>query len=172
MKKEEIHKLIDRYFEGDTTVEEERRLYGFFGQDRIPAEFAEYAEMFRDLAAVGNAPAPSVKKRPAFRIPVIWLRAAASAAAVVAIVFGVRTASNISEENALAKLYEGSYMIVDGQRIDDLREIKDSIRATLHDASRLEHRMASLQTVERAEQDVLKNVSDPEMKKEIEQLLN
>lgn len=172
MKKEEIQKLIDRYFEGDTTVEEERRLYGFFGQDRIPAEFAEYTEMFRDLATVGNAPAPAVQKKPAYRLSTVWLRAAASAAAVVAIVFGVRLAGNISEENALAKLYEGSYMIVDGQRIDDLREIEDSIKATLHDASRLEHKMASLQTVEGAEKDILKNVSDPEMKKEIEQLLN
>ena len=172
MKKEEIQILIDRYFEGDTTVEEERRLYAFFMQDRIPAEFAEYTEMFRDLAAVGNVPAPAVQKRPVYRMPMVWLRVAASAAAVVAIVFGVRLAGNISEENALAKLYEGSYMIVDGQRIDDLREIKNSIRTTLHDASSLENKMASLQTVEGAEQDVLKNVSDPEMKKEIEQLLN
>lgn len=172
MKKEEIQILIDRYFEGDTTIEEERRLYAFFKRDRIPAEFSEYTEMFRDLAAVGDVPAPAVQKKPAYRLPMFWLRAAASAAAVVAIVFGVRLAGNISEENALAKLYEGSYVIVDGQRIDDLREIKSSIKATLHDASRLEHRMASLQTVEGAEQDVLKNVSDPQMKKEIEQLLN
>lgn len=172
MKKEEIQTLIDRYFEGDTTIEEERRLYAFFKQDRIPAEFAEYTGMFRDLAAVGDVPAPAVQKKPAFRMPIIWLRAAASAAAVVAIAFGVRLAGNISEENALARLYEGSYMIVDGQRIDDLSEIKDSIKATLHDASRLERRMASLQTVEGAEKDVLKNVSDPKLKKEIEQLLN
>ena len=105
-------------------------------------------------------------------MPIIWLRAAASAAAVVAIVFGVRLAANISEENALAKLYEGSYIIVDGQRIDDLSEIKDSIRTTLQGASRIERKIAKLQTVEGAEKDVLKNVSDPKMKKEIEQLLN
>ena len=172
MKKEEIQILIDRYFEGDTTIEEERRLYAFFKQNRVPAEFSEYTEMFRDLAAVGGIPAPAVQKKPIYRMPMVWLRAAASAAAVVAIVFGVRLAGNIREDNALARLYEGSYMIVDGQRIDDLREIKGSIKATLHDASRLEHRMASLQTVEGAEQDVLKNVSDPQMKKEIEQLLN
>ena len=106
------------------------------------------------------------------RIKFTWLRAAVSTAAIAAIVFGIRTVCDISEENALAKLYEGSYMIVDGQRIDNLREMKDSIKATLDDASKLEHKVANLQTVEGTEQDILRNVSDPDMKKQIEKLLN
>ena len=63
-------------------------------------------------------------------------------------------------------------MIVDGQRIDNLREMKDSIKATLDDASKLEYKVANLQTVEGTEQDILRNVSDPDMKKQIEKLIN
>lgn len=172
MRKEEIQKLIDRYFEGETTLEEERRLYRFFQKDNIPAEFEEYTEMFRDFAAADNAFVPCIPAKRPVRIKFTWLRAAVSAAAIAAIVFGIRTVCDISEENALAKLYEGSYMIVDGQRIDNLREMKDSIKATLDDASKLEHKVANLQTVEGTEQDILRNVSDPDMKKQIEKLLN
>ena len=65
MRKEEIQKLIDRYFEGETTLEEERRLYEFFQKDNIPAEFEEYTEMFRDFAAADNAFVPCIPaKRP------------------------------------------------------------------------------------------------------------
>ena len=116
MRKEEIQKLIDRYFEGETTLEEERRLYRFFQKDNIPAEFEEYTEMFRDFAAADNAFVPCFPAKRPVRIKFTWLRAAVSTAAIAAIVFGIRTVCDISEENALAKLYEGSYMIVDGQK--------------------------------------------------------
>ena len=146
MRKEEIQKLIDRYFEGETTLEEERRLYRFFQKDNIPAEFEEYTEMFRDFAAADNAFVPCIPAKRPVRIKFTWLRAAVSTAAIAAIVFGIR--------------------------IDNLREMKDSIKATLDDASKLEHKVANLQTVEGTEQDILRNVSDPDMKKQIEKLIN
>lgn len=76
MRKEEIQKLIDRYFEGETTLEEERRLYRFFQKDNIPAEFEEYTEMFRDFAAADNAFVPCIPAKRPVRIKFTWLRAA------------------------------------------------------------------------------------------------
>lgn len=42
-----IEQLIDRYFDGATSIAEERILKAFFSQDEIPAHLAKYADLFR-----------------------------------------------------------------------------------------------------------------------------
>lgn len=42
----EINELLDRYFEGDTSGEEERRLRAFFTSDEVPPELAIYKSLF------------------------------------------------------------------------------------------------------------------------------
>ncbi|MFN8346374.1 MAG: HEAT repeat domain-containing protein [Spirosomataceae bacterium] len=44
-----IEKLLDKYYEGETTTEEERELRDFFQQDNIPPQLQLYAEQFRYL---------------------------------------------------------------------------------------------------------------------------
>lgn len=45
-----VKMLMDRFFDGATSIDEERRLYAFFASDDVPAELEEYCEMFRDFA--------------------------------------------------------------------------------------------------------------------------
>ena len=47
-----IKELTDRFFEGETTVEEERELYALYLEEDIPEEMEEYREMFRDFSAI------------------------------------------------------------------------------------------------------------------------
>ena len=48
----EIRELTDRFFEGTTTLEEERRLYDFFRQKDIPQDLEPYKDMFLDFSAL------------------------------------------------------------------------------------------------------------------------
>lgn len=41
-----IEQLIDRYFEGETTIAEERILKAFFSQNDVPAHLQQFADVF------------------------------------------------------------------------------------------------------------------------------
>ncbi|MDD5860965.1 MAG: pyruvate ferredoxin oxidoreductase [Prevotella sp.] len=45
-----INQLMDRYFDGQTTLEEEEILRAFFSQEDVPAEFQPYRSLFAYLA--------------------------------------------------------------------------------------------------------------------------
>ncbi len=46
-----IQELLDRYWEGETTLEEERELKAFFQAGNVPAQFHREAQLFRALQA-------------------------------------------------------------------------------------------------------------------------
>lgn len=50
MTNEDIHRLIERFLDADTTLEEERMLYAFFQQGDIPEDLEVYREMFAGYA--------------------------------------------------------------------------------------------------------------------------
>lgn len=88
-----ISKLLERYFEGETTLQEEKQLRRYFVEEQVAAEHEPYRDMFRFFTAEqkagfqgeirqldGIGQEKSYRKRR-FRIhPVFW-----RAAAVVAI---------------------------------------------------------------------------------------
>ena len=68
--------------------------------------------------------------------------------------------------------YGGSYMIVDGHRIDNLSELRPHIERTLAEARHIEQTVETLPWVEEIEKEVMNHVSDPEERARIRQLLN
>ena len=72
---QDIQMLVARFLDGETTLEEERKLYAFFLHDDVPAELLKYQEMFRAYASI--APKKVVKRR----MRPVWLRVAGIAAA-------------------------------------------------------------------------------------------
>ena len=49
-----IRTLTDKFFEGDTTPEEEQELYDFYRHDDIPEDKRSNCELLRDLEAEGS----------------------------------------------------------------------------------------------------------------------
>lgn len=174
METDRIKKLIDRYFEGRTTVGEEREIYAYFSSGKADGELNEYRDMFLDMASADMDFASNKVRKPKFAINVssVWRRVSVSVAAVVAVAFGTVFAINSIEEKKLANLYEGSYVITNGKRVDNLMEIKGTIGATLADAAKIEHNTANMQSIDDIENEVLQNVKDPQQKKLMEQMLN
>lgn len=50
----EIHKLLDRFYLGETTLEEEQLLLEYFSSARVPEELMADRDLFRSLEPAGN----------------------------------------------------------------------------------------------------------------------
>ena len=103
-------------------------------------------------------------------MPVVW-RAVCGVAAAIVLLFGVLTYLDYREDKALARLYGGSYVIDNGHRIDDLGRIKSDIEAALADAEHIESRIGRQSVVEQVELDVLGSIDDPDMRRQVEEML-
>ena len=136
----DIKRLIDLFMEGETNLEQERTLYSYFAtSEDIPSELEEYKEMFQGFASIDqSAPkneqpiARPAQKRISLRNIIIY------AAASVALIAGIFLIADKQEEKQLESLYAGSYMIIDGKRIDDLQKIKPDIDRILAYAEQME----------------------------------
>ena len=157
--------LIDRFLDGETTVQEEQYLCRLFQSGPVPPELAPYAEFFRDMATV------PVSDKPRRALRLVVRRWVAAAAVVAAFVMGGIWLQVRNTDQLLAQTYGGSYMIVDGQRTDNLRNIRREVNSLLADADRIETCAQSQQVISDAEQEVLQSVS-PDEREELERLLN
>lgn len=166
-REQDMERLIDRFFNGDTTLGEERRLYRFFAHPGVPPRFERYRGLFAGFASMPAVPARG--GRPV--VTVLW-RAAAGISAAVLIFICVSVYMDVRERQLLARTYGGSYVIMDGRRIDDLSEIKDDIETALSAAEKIEDGMSGRNVVEKAEQDVLGSIDDPAERKRISEMLN
>ena len=179
MNSNHIKQLTKKFFDGNTTLEEEMMLYDYFANDDIEPSLKPLQEMFRDLAALSNAAfsdststtKPAAAKTPKAKWRSMWTAISAAAAIILLLVI-VKSASIWHEERQLAVLYEGSYMIVDGKRIDNLRELKPEIEKSLSEAEQIERLMTADDAAREAELDVLNAMQTEEEREKIEMLIN
>ena len=87
------------------------------------------------------------------------------------VVFGGMWTYQSYQRFQLEKVYGGSYMIVDGVRIDNLREILPQIKQTLSLADAIETTSPTL-FIDQAEKDLLDNIQDAQERERIRELLN
>lgn len=133
-KTKDIERLMQRFFDGETTTEEEARLYRVFRRKRLPHSLERMRPVMEAFGSM-EARAP----RRAMTASIVR-RALAGAAAVLALAVGTAVYSDYREEQSLARLYGGSYIIENGRRTDNLRAIHDDIERTLADSRRIEKR--------------------------------
>jgi len=123
-----INELLERFFEGLTSVNEERELYRFFKQSAIPEEFVRYKPVmhyFEDgIIKEMDKPAHlSFKRR--------WLMWGSVAASFLLILFA---SLFYFQKEESADPFEGSYIIRNGVRITDLNLIRPVLEATIQQA--------------------------------------
>ncbi|MBR1889415.1 MAG: hypothetical protein IJ816_02180 [Alloprevotella sp.] len=164
MNTQSIRVLIDKFFAGETTLAEERRLYAYFSRTDLPAEFAPLRALFTDLGTVGSPFAGTSKFR-------VWRKVVAVAASVVLICGVGYTAVRSYQSRQLARQYAGSYIIMDGVRQTDLRAIRTEIEQTLSLADAIECDLSPQGLGLQIENEVLQQISDLEERQRIESLL-
>ena len=94
-----IRTLTERFFEGETTLAEEKELYEYYRSGEVPADLLPLRTMFLGLEAVGmkqeepeqkEVPLPlnATSHMPTSRKPIIWKWITAAAAVVVLLISG------------------------------------------------------------------------------------
>ena len=168
-------RLLDRFFDGDTTIEEERQLYRYFRSDSVSARHERYRGIFAGFAAMSAEDGMAVAAPPRAGLSVGSRRMLRVVMAVAASLLGVvllGTAYSGMRERQLERLYGGSYVIEDGRRIDNLGTIRSRIESTLAASDAIERDVEQHKAIENAEHDVLRNIDDPTERKRVDELLN
>ena len=167
---EEIKILMNRFLEADTTLEEERRLYAYFSQREIDPSLEPYRAMMQDYAAL--MPVEQVHQPTARRVTLQpWFKWVSGIAAVMVLAFIGTWSYRAYETSKLEEIYGGSYMIVNGERVDNLRKIQAQIERTLQSAQEIEVLAAASQPTD-VEQSILSEIDDPALREEVNRILN
>ena len=134
-----IDSLLNKYFEGETTLEEEQMLRAYFNQDNLPEHLKELAPMFdyiedervalEVLKEISDAsPALTVtKKRKAILSKPLYISVVA-AACIIALFFLFSPLESNSNDS-------DSYAWINGKRITDREEIKMFAEKSLENVS-------------------------------------
>ena len=193
---DDIRKMMERFFDGDTTLDEERTLYDYFASENVDPTLLQFKEMFRDFGSLPYNEPQAVstdERRTAYTptrqkthpdkdgkqesIPILKKKTyhwhwAVAAAIILAVFFAGSVAYRSYREHQLYNLYGGSYMIVHGERIDDLNRIRHNIEQTLAQAETAEHDFDTYDIIHQAENELLSDISDNAEREEIIKLLN
>ncbi|MCM1076233.1 MAG: hypothetical protein NC411_02590 [Bacteroides sp.] len=137
-----IHTIINRFLDGETTLDEEKALYAFFKRPDLPPEAAPYREMFQWYASIASANATDVCKTDneadrqsrnrlsALRVLPLrpWQWAGVAAMLALLLTIGITMRRPYVPEEYLS--YEGSYIVRDGKKITDLNIVVPEIMRT------------------------------------------
>ncbi len=121
----DISRLVDRFFDGDTTPAEEREIYAFFASHRDLGDLEQYRSMFGWYASL---PQDGRGRRSSRRRNVWWVAAGIAATMALAVGIGFSLLSpRMGVDRELYSQYQGSYVVCNGKRITDLSVIYPSI---------------------------------------------
>ena len=159
-KNKHIETLLERFFEGQTSNEEERQLYLFFEQEELPDELAQYKQVIKyfesgladelgdvketemigqGVSQTGKIVVEETHKDTKTRhLPVTrkrWLVWGSVAASVLIVLFSTLFYFDHIES---ADPYAGSYIIRNGVRITDLDLIRPELEAAIQKSLLLE----------------------------------
>lgn len=172
----EYNKLISKFFKGTTTLEEEQRIYAFFKTGNVPDELEQYREMFTDFGTLAtdcgiiNTKNRNSGQQPCRTLRKMWLTVAGMAASIMIIIGSAAIYENMLQRKA-EQIYAGSYVIINGQRINDIRQIKPQIEKTLAAAKTIEQHADMGNDIKNAEKELLEQLGTPEERRQMEQLL-
>ena len=125
MATEEIYRLLEKYWAGDTSLEEEYVLKTFFSGDSIPEEFKRYQSLFlwktKQLQLKGP-PMPETELYKAVRFQ--WYSFLKTVASVLLLLtLGIGFYTHYQQEKQLDKIFSETYSNPE----DALRETKNVI---------------------------------------------
>lgn len=124
-----IEELLNKYFEGETTREEERELRRFFKQENLPQELSVYRPLFayieEEVAAHQSTVQKPIQKRPFARHFSTW----GGIAAGVLLLIGV---AGITRQLITPT---DNYVWIDGVRHTDPGIVRQQAQAAFEDVS-------------------------------------
>lgn len=121
---DEIKRLTERFFEGETTLDEEKVLYAYYSQTNIASELAEYTEVMRGF---GSLPIREEKRQRSGMFKSIYRRIAIAASIIILIGVGTLILQKTStpDEECVAYIY--------GKKSTDRAMISQELRRSMNE---------------------------------------
>lgn len=116
-----IDDLLNKYFEGETTFEEERRLRAFFASEHVPQRLAIYKPMFAYFDEELRKRQAAQEKAKGAKARKLWFGLSAAAACVL-LLFGLKLAFFTADPC----LCSGNYVVINGRCYTDMDKVKAS----------------------------------------------
>ena len=126
---------------------------------------------YDEIARLTGASVASLRQTVSRSRRLVRLRYLASVSAVVALTVGLVWGVGAFQDYRLESRYEGSYIVVAGQRNDNLRQIRPQLEQALAQAADIENAISERAFVRQAEAEVLQAIDDPAERKRIADLL-
>ncbi len=127
-----INEWMTRFFNGETTCDEEKALLAYFRQTNISSSVEQYREMMEWYDAGMQTPNQNdvSKNRKVLFAPIFrYISIAASMLIVITVGFNMyKIGLRNSELNELYKIYKGSYIIENGVKNANLGEILPEVQ--------------------------------------------
>ena len=181
MNTDHISKLLDRFFEAQTTLAEERQLYSYFRSDNVAAEHLPLRDLFLDMAACnpesslpGHDAQPVRSNMKEVSLPGrrrIWSAAAAIIVATL-VIAGISIETQAREMARFRAQFEGSYVINNGQRNDNLEEIRQQVKQEVRYTDSINLSIEERETAQEIVTELLDDFSGTEDLQAIEDALN
>jgi hypothetical protein len=111
--------LLYRYFEGETSSEEERRLRAYFASDDVPQRFAVYKPIFACFEEESRKKQPAPPAKPLFTLRKALLTVSGVAAGLL-LLMGIRQAFF----NPEPCLCSAGYVVINGHCYTDADKIR------------------------------------------------
>lgn len=116
-----VEEWLDRFLDGETSCSEEQELYQYFKRKSLPPEVAKYKEMI-EWYELGLNTLSKQKKHSIHHLKRHhFLYIAASL--IILFTIGWTITDSIINHNKKIDLYEGCYVIKNGERVKDIDEI-------------------------------------------------
>ncbi|WP_321332439.1 hypothetical protein [uncultured Bacteroides sp.] len=126
-----IEELLNNYFEGETTCEEERELRRYFSRDDVPEHLQAYRPIFAyfEEEAKRNKKTPTAgrSRKNVFRRHIIY--------ALSGIAAGILLAIGIAGLYKQASAAPDNYVIIDGKKYTDAGLIHEQAQAAFQNVS-------------------------------------
>jgi len=126
MTTEQINELLEKYWAGDTSLEEESALKNFFSGDNIPEELKKYQPLFlwkiNQLQIKGSSTLKKELKKP---LSIQWYSFLKMAASVLLVLtLGIGFYTHYQQEKYMERIFSETYSDPE----DALQETKNVIR--------------------------------------------
>ena len=131
----DIETLLNKYFEGETTCEEERRLRRFFAEGLVPEHLEVYRPMFAFFEAeqeecnAGDMPELAIFEKKTKTVRKYLTYSLGAAAAALLLLLGI---SGIYRHISPAP---ANYVIIDGKEYTDVHLIREQAMVAFRDVS-------------------------------------
>ena len=156
MKTEQINRLLEKYWAGDTSLEEELALRTFFSGDSIPEELRKYQPLFlwktKQLQIKGNKTLRTGFKKP---VSIQWYPFLKIAASVLLILtLGIGFYTHYQQEKYMDRIFSETYSNPE----DALQETKNVIGRISSVLNLAKDKQSELQKPDSLEQTLKNNI--------------